>query len=185
MLPDHRSPGSERRRSLIEYYAFSVDDEVQVQSTPLYASYTSPRKKKYGLVLFGFFMQTFFYYGYIDSNSVKLHATLQCTRCIEDKKVLDALCVQFSFFFSFFTLSLMVGQSCIKMKRKATTGRIQRRNVRNMVSHTLGWFKVFLAAPKIQKGHNHMSHILRSSLKYQNFRIEKNFKKLTLKWPLY
>lgn len=45
------------------------------------------------------------------------------------------------------TLSLMVGRSWMRMKRKATTGRIQRRDVRNMVSHTLGWFREFLAVP--------------------------------------
>lgn len=33
------------------------------------------------------------------------------------------------------------------MKRKATTGIVQRREVRNMVSHTFGWFKEFLAVP--------------------------------------
>lgn len=45
------------------------------------------------------------------------------------------------------TLSLMVGRSWMRMKRKATTGRIQRRDVRKMVSQTLGWFREFLAVP--------------------------------------
>ena len=45
----------------------------------------------------------------------------------------------------------MVGQSWMRMKRKATTGRTQRREVRNMVSHTLGWFREFLAVPGLAK----------------------------------
>lgn len=38
----------------------------------------------------------------------------------------------------------------MRMKRNATTGRTQRSELRNMVSHTLGWFKEFLAVPGIQ-----------------------------------
>lgn len=43
----------------------------------------------------------------------------------------------------------MVGQSRRKIKRKATTGRMQRSEVRRMVSQMLGWFREFLATPGI------------------------------------
>lgn len=49
------------------------------------------------------------------------------------------------------TLSLTVGRSWMRMKRKATTGRMQRREVRKMVSQTLGWIREFLAVPGISK----------------------------------
>ncbi|TNN78941.1 hypothetical protein EYF80_010867 [Liparis tanakae] len=49
------------------------------------------------------------------------------------------------------TLSLTVGRSWMRMKRKATTGRMQSREVRKMVSQTLGWIREFLAVPGISK----------------------------------
>lgn len=51
----------------------------------------------------------------------------------------------------FLTLSLIVGRNWTRINRKATTGRRQRRDVRNIVSHTLGWFREFLAVPAVQQ----------------------------------
>lgn len=55
------------------------------------------------------------------------------------------------------TLSLMVGRSRMTMKRKATTGRIHRREVRKMVSHMFGWFREFLAVPAVPKAPDQQS----------------------------
>lgn len=60
----------------------------------------------------------------------------------------------------YLTLSFIVGRSWMRMKRKATTGRIQRRVVRNMVSHTLGWLREFLAVP----GESHSERVYRYTI---------------------
>lgn len=49
------------------------------------------------------------------------------------------------------TLSLMVGRSRRRIKRKATTGRMQRSEVRRTVSQMLGWLREFLATPGISE----------------------------------
>lgn len=45
------------------------------------------------------------------------------------------------------TLSVTVGHSIKKAKRMATTGRMQRKAVSRIVSHTFGWLREFLAVP--------------------------------------